>query len=1127
MNYNVITGAWINTSLIRLVLLCCIVIMTLGRCKDDTHSITKSENNNQMVLIPSTRSGITFSNSIKESWDINNLGFNYMYNGAGVAVGDINQDGLPDIYLVGNMTPNKLYLNQGGFKFEDVSVEAGVQGGKEWSTGTIMADVNGDGWLDIYVTRGGWLENAEHRKNLLFINQKDGTFKEEGHRYGIDDAGFSIAAVFFDMDNDGDLDLYVTNRPKEFHHSIEEDLAGRVNASEYERDHLFRNDGNGHFTDVSKSSGIINNNYGYGLGVAAADLNNDGYIDIYVSNDFIENDYCYLNQGNGTFKQVIREVTNHTSFYSMGLDVTDLNNDSYEEILATEMLPADYWRAKVTMAPMMSPKEHNYLFEEGHFHFQYMHNSVQLNRGNGSFSEISNYSGLKHTDWSWAVLGSDFDNDGMRDVFIANGYLRDIFDNDSKGKVARLVDSIILLRKAGKPVPDIQKVIDLFPSNPLHNYIFKNVGNLKFEDKSKDWGMTQKTFSNGAAIGDFDQDGDLDLVINNLNQEAQVYENKISQGHYLRIRLKGPSLNTFGLGAKVFVYAQGRLLYEEFKTARGYISSVEPRLHFGLGSTEVVDSVVVYWPDKKRSKKIDVKADQVLTISYEMAKPSLLARPSSPKLEIFKQVLHPFTPPFFHKENRYQDFRTQVLLPHRHSEQSPILAVGDVNSDGLQDIYIGSSLLQAGVLYVQTTKGSFEKKSNPLFEEDRGREDGGAAFFDVDQDGDLDLYVSSGGTEFGVNSDKYQDRLYLNDGHGRFTKRGELPAITISGSCVKPMDYDGDGDVDVFVGGRIVPDYYPYAPNSFILKNEKGKLIPDEASVKMFDKVGMVTDAVWADLNEDHRPDLILVGEWMPISVFIQSDTGFIQSNKSYGTPLTHGWWNRIAAGDLDGDGDEDFVVGNIGQNYKFKASKEKPFHIYAADFDKDGTYDPYLAKNYQGKLVPIRGRQCSSQELNYIKDKFPSYRAFAAAEVKDILGEEMENSLHMTAEEFSSVVLINEKDHFEIVPLPYEAQLSWVTGIIIDDYNKDGHKDILLAGNMFEPEPETTRADAFSGLLLINKGDGKHYAQYSGAKCGFFLPDNVRDIRAISLGKEKAKGVVVGINEGPIKLFHTFKNFQ
>ena len=1072
-----------------------------------------------MEKMPHSLTGIDFRNDIQETWELNDLAFNYMYNGAGTAIGDIDHDGWSDVYFVGNMKPNKLYKNKGGFVFEDVTQKAGVAGDNEWSTGCVMADINGDGWLDIYVTRGGWGQPESARRNLLYINQKNGTFKEAGAKWGIDDPGFSIASVFFDMDNDGDLDLYITNRPKEFHHSVAEDLEGRKKASVFERDHLYRNEGDGHFADISEAAGISKNNYGYGLGVVSMDMNNDGFVDIYVSNDFIENDYCYLNNGDGTFRQAIREVTSHVSFYSMGVDASDLNNDKYEEIIATEMLPEDYWRAKVTMAPMMSPKEHNFLFEDGHFHYQYMHNSVQLNRGNGTFSEIANYCGLKHTDWSWAVLGVDFDNDGWRDVFVANGYLRDIFDNDAKHLVATKFDSLQKLRAAGKPIPDVHEVLKLYPSNPIHNYIFRNNGNLKFTDQSLQWGLEEKTFSNGAAVGDLDNDGDLDLVINNLNGFASVYRNNVAQGHRLRLRLEGASKNTFGLGAKVFVYSQGFQLFEEFKTVRGYVSSVEPILHFGLGETSSVDSVVVHWPDGRETTVLNPPVDKVSTISYQNAKKNNNLKRRGGEVNRFENISdNRFMPPYLHKENRFDDFKAQVLLPHRHSEQSPVLAVGDVNGDHLEDVYVGGSLLQAGVLYLQDKTGHFIQKKEPLFERDKDYEDGGADFLDVDGDGDLDLYVSSGGIEHQANNPMYQDRLYLNDGKGVFYKKGALPEVRISGSCVKVADYDKDGDPDVFVGGRIVPEFYPYAPNSFVLTNEKGKLVPLKLNTA-FDKVGMVTDAQWADLNADNKLDLVLVGEWMPITVFLQVDTGFVRANDAFGTAETEGWWNRIAKGDLDGDGDVDFVVGNIGENYKFKASREKPFHIYAADFDKDGTYDPYLVKNYHGKMVPVRGRQCSSQELNFIKDKFPSYRAFAKADVKDILGDEMKNSLHLMARKFSSVALINEGGHFRIVDLPLEAQLSWVTGIVLDDYNHDGKTDVLLAGNMYEPEPETTRADAFVGCLLLNKGDGVHYDAISGPKCGFFVRDNVRDMKSLTLGA-KEKSVLIGINEGPLKVF-------
>ncbi len=1069
----------------------------------------------KMVQIPSSKSNIHFTNPNKETWEMNITNFNYLYNGGGVAVGDINADGLPDLYFVSNSTPNKLYLNKGGFVFEDITDKAHVDGGEGWHSGAIMADVNNDGLLDIYVTRGGWKDMPDKRANLLFINQGDLTFKEEGRYYGVDDKGYSIAAVFFDMDHDNDLDLYVTNRPATFDVGIDEVVAGREKKHPFESDHLYRNEGNLTFKNVSREAGITQN-YGYGLSVSASDLNNDGWTDLYICNDFIENDYCYLNNGDGSFTESIRKVTNHTSYFSMGSDIQDLNNDGFEDILTTEMLPEDYWRAKVTMAPMTDPASFDYMYDKGLFQYQYMHNTLQLNRGNGFFSEISNYAGIKHTDWSWSVLASDFDNDGWRDIFIANGYKRDVFDNDALAKAKAYKKELEEKVRKGGAAPDAEKLLRLLPSNPLRNYLYKNKGNLNFENVAAQWGMNEKTFSNGAATADLDGDGDLDLVINNINAEALILENQVANGNYLKIQLKGPSKNVYGLGAKVTVKTKDSSWFEDFQTARGYLSSVEPVLHFGLGNTQNIEEVKVVWPDGKISIKNDIQANQTLQIKYAEASPvpkdTLLAKPS-----LFTDITdqHIF-PPYVHKDNNFEDFKYQVLLPHSETEHGPAIAVGDINGDGLDDFFVGGSFLTTGAIYSQDKMGEFHITDQPLLQEDLSYEDTGAAFFDLDGDGDQDLYVVSGSSEYPANDKHYQDRLYLNDGHGHFTKKAELPAIGVSGSVVRPFDYDHDGDLDLFIGGRILPRFYPYPTNSILLRNDHGKLV--DAQEKSFIKLGMVTDALWQDVNKDGQTDLIVTGEWMPITILLQKDGHFIKTDYP-GLKNTTGWWFRLATGDLDGDGDLDLIGGNLGENYKFHASEKIPFHIYAEDFDGDGTYDPYLAKNLDGKLVPIRGRQCSSEELNYIKDKFPTYRDFAAADVNDILGKKIEKALHLESKLFSTSLFKRESDDFIPIRLPTETQFSVINGIIIKDYNGDGKPDILMAGNMFESEPETTRADANVGVLLLNDGNG-HFKVEEGSKTGFFVPYNVRDIRPIRLGKKHLPGVLVAINDGKLRLF-------
>ncbi len=1074
----------------------------------------------KFVKKPSDISHINFRNPNVERWDRYIRNFNYMYNGAGVAVGDINNDGLPDIYLVANTEPNKLYLNQGNFVFEDITEKAKVGGGTGWHTAAIMVDINHDGLLDIYVTRGGWKDSPEERANLLFVNKGNLTFKEEARYYGIDDKGYSIDACFFDMDNDNDLDLYVTNRPATFKIGTDDVLAGRDKNHPYESDQLYKNGGKLSFKNVSKDAGITHN-FGYGLSVSAGDLNHDGFQDLYICNDFIEHDYCYLNQGDGTFKESIKEITNHTSYFSMGSDIQDINNDGFEDITTTEMLPEDYWRAKVTMAPMTKPLAFNYMYKLGHFQYQYMHNTLQLNRRNGFFSEISNYAGIKHTDWSWAVLASDFDNDGMRDIFIANGYKRDVFDNDATARIMVALNKIEEEVKHGGKRPDINEMLKIYESNPLQNYMFKNLGDYKFENLAESWGLEEKSFSNGAATGDFDGDGDLDLIINNLEGVASLYENQVANGNYLKIRLIGPSQNTFGIGAKITVKTPERSLFEDFQTSRGYVSSVEPVLHFGLGNSNTITEVTVRWPDGKLSVMKDLKPNQYIQVKYREATEAPLPQ-EKPASQYFTEITDQnIIPPYIHQDNNFEDFKYQVLLPHGETEHGPPLAVGDVNGDGMEDFFIGGSFINYGAIYTQDKSGQFHKTNQALLQKDKDYEDTVAVFFDVDKDGDLDLYVASGSSEYPANDPHYQDRLYLNDGKGNFNTKAELPKIGISGSVVRPYDYDGDGDIDVFVGGRILPRFYPAPTNSLLLRNDGGKLVA--VSDPAFVKLGMVTDAIWQDVNADKQVDLILCGEWMPLTVLMQKNGHFVKTNYP-GLEKTTGWWFRLASGDLDGDGDIDLIGGNLGENYKFHASEKVPFHIYADDFDGDGSYDPYLAKNHKGKLKPIRGRQCSSEELNYIKDKFPTYRAFAAADVDDILGKKIEKAMHYEAYLFSHTFFGKQSNSYSKHRLPTEPQFSVINGILIKDFNKDGKPDVLIAGNMFESEPETTCADANIGSLLLNMGNGE-WENIEGGESGFFVPYNVRDLQEIHLGKDSKTAILVPVNNGKLRLFQLNEN--
>ncbi|MFZ1422505.1 MAG: VCBS repeat-containing protein [Saprospiraceae bacterium] len=1057
--------------------------------------------------------GVQFNNKLTENKELNAFKFNYMYNGAGVGIGDINNDGLQDLYFVGNQVPDKLYLNKGNLRFEDISESSGIAAFGGWKNGITFVDINQDDYLDIYITRGGFIDDPNLNSNLLFVNQKNLQFKEEARYYKIDDPGFSIASSFFDYDNDGDLDLYVSNRPNKW--PISDDEIIEVKQKQLENiidlkttDKLYRNNGDFSFSDVSKEAGIYPN-YGYGLSVCTGDVNDDGWDDIYVANDFAEHDYFYVNFGNGKFRQSVQDVCNHVSFFSMGSDFGDINNDAKDEIFVVEMRPEDYKRSKTSM-PQMQPAFFEKLKNEG-FANQYMHNILQYNHGNGFFTDISQLAGVEKTDWSWSALIYDLDNDGWKDLYVTNGFKRDVYDRDAQPKLGEFM-------KKNK-IDNFQKGLELLPEVKLVNYVFQNQQNLRFKKVMKDWGMEELSFSNGAAMGDLDNDGDLDIVVNNIDDPAFLYENRSSKNlNYLRIKAEGSEKNKFAYGAKAYLYYKDQKQYQQLRVSRGYISSCEPIFHFGLGTETIIDSVKIIWYDKKESLLVNVKTNQTITIKYQESKAK--QEISNPIASLFMEsTQESIIPPFFHTENRFDDYHSQQLLPHQLSRIGPFISVADVNGDGLEDFYVGNAHGQPGALYIQNTENIFQLKVNQNFIEDRDYEDMGSAFADIDGDQDLDLYVVSGGTEAAEKNAIYQDRIYLNDGNGNFKKAvNALPITTSSGSCVAFSDYDEDGDLDLFRGGRTIPDKYPYAPVSYLFENNGKGSFTDVTDVKAKDlrNCGMVTSAVWAPLDGDSKPELIVVGEWMPITVFENQNAKLIKSDaKKYGTENTEGWWNRIVAEDLDKDGDLDFMVGNLGLNYKFHASPEKPFHIFCDDYDQNGSYDIVLAKLNGKQMVPVRGRQCSSEQVPEIAKKFPDYNSFANASLNDIYGEEIKNALHYEAKLFESVIIKNNKSHFEIIPLPMEAQFSTIQGIVCYDFDNDQKNDIVIVGNQFGSEIETTRADASVGLFLKGTKDPFNYKPLSVQESGIFLPDDVKDLKAIQVSNNKH--LLVGSNNSAL----------
>ena len=1068
------------------------------------------------TLMKPAETGIAFANKVYEDDDNHPFGYTYFYNGGGVAIGDINNDGLSDLFFTGNMVPNKLYLNKGDFEFEDITDRAGIGEAGGWSNGVTMVDINLDGYLDIYICRSYYLKNPALRENLLFINNGDLTFREEAEAYGLNDPGFSVQASFFDYDRDGDLDMYLGNHYNNIEGYDRKIVRQERIAPDFVGDRLMRNNGDGTFSDVTKESGI--DNIGCALGVGIGDMNEDGWPDIYVANDFLVSDVFFVNNGDGTFTESLHAALKHSSFYGMGSALADFNNDGLLDIVVTDMLAADNYREK-TMMSAMDVEGFRHLIEAG-FHHQYMRNTLQLNNGNGTFSEIGYLAGVARTDWSYSVLLADFDNDGWKDMFVANGYRRDARDVDASNKWTEILERQGRKFRRGQ----LRELLNLLPVNRLSNYLFRNNGDLTFSDRTAAFGLTQGSFSNGAAYGDLDNDGDLDLVITNLMDPAFVYRNDSESrkgGNFLRVRLEGPAANPGGIGAKVRIAHDGGIQHQEFHVTRGFHSSVEFALHFGLGDTAKVDWLRVTWPDGRMQEIGPEGANQVITVNYADAQKPAAGGDRSVADTRMQDVTDEVEVAFVHRENDYDDYVKEVLLPHKMSQFGPNVAVGDVNGDGREDFYIGGAAQQAGVLYLQDAEARFRQAGRGPWGADAGFEDLGALFFDGDGDGDLDLYVVSGGNEFTPSSHFYQDRLYINDGTGAFAKsEGRLPAISASGSCVAAGDYDGDVDLDLFVGGRVHPGKYPFPARSYVLNNDGGAFadVTDKVAPELREP-GLVTSAVWSDYDGDGALDLIVVGEWMPVSVFQNSGGQLINRTKDYGLENTTGWWNVIEAGDFDNDGDSDYVLGNLGLNYKYKATEAEPLHVYAHDFDGSGSTDIVLGHYNDGVCYPVRGRECSSQQIPLLKTRFPTYAAFGKATLNDVYGPALNEGFHLEAKMFASSTMENlGNGRFSIRPLPVEAQFSTVQGVVVQDFDGDRNLDLLIAGNFYVSEVETGRADAGIGLLLTGDGLG-NFSPVHVSESGFMAGLDVRDL-AMAHSADGRSYVLVGNNNDRMQIF-------
>lgn len=940
---------------------------------------------------------------------------------------------------------------------------------------------------------------------MLFINNGPSpdtgriSFTEKADEYGIDDSGYSTQAAFFDYDKDGDLDLYVLN------HSTQEYAGfGQITASLKDKknpdysDKLYRND-SGRFKEVSEAAKLTSNVLGFGLGLAISDLNDDGWLDIYVSNDYNEQDYLYINNQDGTFSESLKHFIGHTSLFSMGSDIADINNDGYTDILSLDMLPEGNARQKMVSGPDNYDK-YQRLVNSG-FYNQTMRNMLQLNNQGKSFSEIGQLAGISNTDWSWASLFADLDNDGFKDVFITNGYKRDYTNMDFMNYA---VQEKLKENKTGK-LTAIAELLENIPATIEENYTYRNNGDLTFTKVNPDWGLDQKSLSNGAAYGDLDNDGDLDLVVNNIESAAFVYRNnseKINKNHYLKIQLQGDGKNTFGIGSKVTVHSGGQKLVQELIPTRGYQSSVDYTLVFGLGDAVEVDSITVAWPNAREQSLTNIKSDQTLVINQSESK-EVQKKEEASRQRYFTDVSRDSLIPFIHIENNYSDFKREQLLPHKLSIQGPKMAKGDVNGDSLEDVFIGGAKGSPGELLLQTTKGVFNSTSVD-FEADSESEDTGVLFFDADNDTDLDLYVVSGGNESDVDAPELQDRLYINDGKGGFKSSAtSLPSMLISGSCVKANDFDHDGDHDLFVGGRGVPGQYPKATRSYILENDgKGNFKDITASVnKALECPGMVTDAIWTDFNSDGKDDLILVGEFMAIQAFENTDGKLVELTSDSGLTDSQGWWNRIESGDFDNDGDVDYIVGNFGLNSQLKASSSEPVSIYYRDFDNNGSLDPILTSYIMGESYPVFSKDDLLGQLSVLKTKYVNYSDYADQKITDIFtSEELSDAQILEAKTFATSYIENlGNNRFKITPLPAPAQFAPIYGILVQDFNTDGNLDVILAGNFFGTRVKYGRYDANKGLLLLGNGNGD-FKPVTTQESGLNIDGEVRDITAIKL---------------------------
>lgn len=1076
-----------------------ILFLFLLSCRENNSEVGKL-----FLEVPNEDSGLNFSNDLSFDGDLNILEYNYFFNGGGVAAGDLNNNGLIDLFFTGNQVSNQLYINKGNLKFENHTEKAGLTS-TGWSSGVTLVDINADGWLDIYVCRSG-SPKAEERKNLLYINQKDGTFMEQAEIYGLADDSYSTQAVFFDYDGDGFLDMYLLNHMHQLE-GLNTPKRKKINGESPGTDKLFRNNGigpNGHptFTDVSREAGILIE--GFGLGVGISDFNQDGWPDIYVSNDFISNDILYINNGDGTFTNQIAKSIGHQSHNGMGVDLADINNDGLTDILVLDMLPSTNYRRK----KMLNKPNYDFFYYQIQMGYepQYMRNTLQLNQGtkNGItyFGEVGQYSGISSTDWSWAGLFADYDLDGQKDLFVTNGYLKDMTDLDfinyrrqqSSVRTREQADSLYL-----------SSIIRL-PEVGTQNFLYRNDGNLKFTDVSKSWAPTNHGFSNGAIYADLDNDGDLDLVTNNINSKAILLKNitieKKPTFRYLNVKFDGPENNTFGIGSKVWIYYDNMVQFVENYPTRGFQSSIPPEVNFGLGKHTLIDSLKVVWPDGKSQVMSKIHTNSQIRLAYMDAEHKI-NRDVPVKKDLFERIVN-INLDYVHKDLDFSDYRIEPLLPHKFSYDGPSIAVADINDDGLDDVFIGGSHTFPGKLFKQMPDGSFDSIPWGM---DKKYEDLGALFIDVDGDGYNDLYVVSGSNEFENDKSFYQDRLYINNGKGQFTKSVDaLPEMESSTACILAADYNNDGQLDLFIGGRVVPREYGRSPKSYLLKNQGGVFIDVTKDVLGENRLGMVTASLWTDVDNDGQLDLVVVGEWMPVTIYKNNNGGFTEKIE---IKNTFGMWNSIVGGDFDNDGDIDYIVGNLGENSEFKATPNHPMKLYLGDFDKDGKQDPIMTTFVQDENGALRSfpfvtRDQLTDQMYLTKQKFPFYEDYAHANITDLVPEDMMTSaIQLQIDNLQSIYIENlGNGEFKVHALPFEAQLSPIKGITVEDFNLDGNLDVLLSGNFHQAQVDYGQYDAFKGLLLLGNGKGE-FIPSDFRESGFFVPGDARGLARLSRSKD------------------------